>query len=58
MADQRKEIRRFLRAARQRLDTALFLLKHQFNLLDAMYLAGYAVEMRTEVADSSMDLQK
>src|SRR5262245_27399373 len=44
MADQRKEIRRFLSAARQGLDTALFLLKHQYNLLDAMYLAGYAVE--------------
>ena len=33
----------FQRAARQRLNTAEFLLNHRYNL-DAMYLAGYAVE--------------
>jgi HEPN domain-containing protein len=33
----------FQRAARQRLSTAEFLLGHRYNL-DAMYLAGYAVE--------------
>lgn len=33
----------FQRAARQRLSTAEFLLDHRYNL-DAMYLAGYAVE--------------
>lgn len=35
--------RDFLRAARQRLDTAMFLLESGYNL-DAMYLAGYTVE--------------
>jgi HEPN domain-containing protein len=35
--------RDFQRAARQRLSTAEFLLNHRYNL-DAMYLAGYAVE--------------
>src|SRR5205085_10313843 len=35
--------RDFQRAARQRLTTAEFLLDHRYNL-DAMYLAGYAVE--------------
>lgn len=33
----------FQRAARQRLTTAEFLLDHRYNL-DAMYLAGYALE--------------
>jgi len=33
----------FLKVARQRLDTATFLLKNTFTL-DAMYIAGYAVE--------------
>ena len=33
----------FQRAARQRLSTAEFLLGNRYNL-DAMYLAGYAVE--------------
>ena len=35
--------RDFQRAASQRLDTAAFLLKNRYNL-DAMYLAGYAIE--------------
>lgn len=35
--------RAFLKAAQQRLTTAEFLSKHKYNL-DAMYLAGYAVE--------------
>lgn len=35
--------RKFLRAATQRLTTAEFLLKNDYNL-DAMYLAGYAME--------------
>jgi hypothetical protein len=33
----------FLRAAKQRLHTAEFLLKNAYNL-DAMYLAGYTIE--------------
>src|SRR5947209_5532087 len=43
MVDRDKEIRRFERAAKQRLATAAFLLEHQYYL-DAIYLAGYAVE--------------
>jgi HEPN domain-containing protein len=43
MAERAKEIRRFQRAADQRLATAEFLLEHDFEL-DAVYLAGYAVE--------------
>ena len=35
--------REFQRAADQRLTTAQFLLRHKYNL-DAMYLAGYAIE--------------
>jgi len=35
--------REFLKAAKQRLITATFLLDNRYNL-DAMYLAGYAVE--------------
>ena len=43
MADREKQIRRFQRAAVQRLTAAEFLLKHGF-MLDAVYLGGYAVE--------------
>src|SRR5439155_2588319 len=43
MMDQEKQIRRFRRVADQRLTTAEFLLKHDFDL-DAVYLAGYTVE--------------
>lgn len=43
MADREKSIRLFQRAADQRLTTAEFLLAHGFYL-DAVYLAGYAVE--------------
>jgi HEPN domain-containing protein len=38
-----KEVRRFLRAARQRLTSASILFEHDM-FLDCMYLAGYAVE--------------
>ncbi len=43
MANREKEIRRFQRAADQRLTTADFLLENGFYL-DAVYLAGYTVE--------------
>ena len=43
MPDHAKEIRLFQRAADQRLTTAEFLLEHGYHL-DAVYLAGYAVE--------------
>jgi len=43
MTVQEKQIRRFRRAADQRLTTAEFLLKHGFDH-DAVYLAGYTVE--------------
>ena|SRR5262245_59739674 len=43
MADRERDIRLFERAAKQRLEAALFLFNHGFNL-DAVYLAGYVVE--------------
>lgn len=43
MKDYEKQMRLFHRAADQRLTTAEFLLEHEFYL-DAVYLAGYAVE--------------
>lgn len=48
MANREKDIRLFQRAARQRFDTARFLLAHGFTL-DAIYLAGYAVECALKV---------
>ncbi len=48
MAERDKEIRRFQRAAEQRLATAAFLLAHGYRL-DAVYLAGYAVECALKV---------
>jgi HEPN domain-containing protein len=43
VAEQSQEIRRFERAATQRLTAASLLLEHSFNL-ESTYLAGYAVE--------------
>jgi HEPN domain-containing protein len=44
MADREKTIRRFERAAKQRLAAALFLFEREVHYLDAVYLAVYAVE--------------
>ena len=57
--------RDFQRAARQRITTAEFLLRHRYTL-DAMYLAGYTVECSlkalivelTPIADRPMTLTK
>jgi HEPN domain-containing protein len=43
MPDRKKDVRRFQRAAAQRLTAANLLLKNGFNL-ETTYLAGYAVE--------------
>ncbi len=43
MAKRDEDIRKFRRAAGQRLNTARFLLEHEF-FLEAIYLAGYSVE--------------
>ncbi len=43
VANRDKHVRRFQRAADQRLTTAIFLVENDFHL-DGVYLAGYAVE--------------
>ena len=43
MADREKDIRKFQRAARQRMEAAWLLREHGYNL-EAVYLSGYAVE--------------
>jgi HEPN domain-containing protein len=43
VADREKDIRKFQRAARQRMEAALLLKEHGYNL-EAVYLSGYAVE--------------
>ena len=42
--DQAQAIRKFHRAARRRLETATFLVQKSRFYVDAIYLAGYAVE--------------
>jgi HEPN domain-containing protein len=43
MAERAKDIRKFQRAARQRMKAAQLLREHAFHL-EAVYLCGYAVE--------------